>query len=592
MKDVKEENAEKLHDVSGSRKKEEESLTEDEENHSSTEPLTEINTGVFVLDEEGQVTEVLSPYPSEEDGYAFAELFKRIVELALPTSVSYSFSIEVFLITILQTYSDPDDEDSVAAATLIAVLLNALVIVGLSPLFSMSFVASKTLGELATAEKDGESEEALEERRAFISGINRNGLKLALPLVPLIALPMIFAESLLVNVFHQDENVAAIAGGFLRVYSPAVLALALRLTSENMMLSFGRATQAMGIGLVNLGIGTGIAAWLGFGGLGIPKLGTKGIAIGYLIEAYLTAIAYSLYIAYGSGFEKYHFFQFLKPFVGQREQFKDLLKIGSTITCAIASEMAMSLSLGIFAGLLDPTDQAAMTYINQVIFLNFLLIAGFGQAEMIKLNKELGAKAYFKAQQMGRQGLLITLAFTTPIPLFFACAPNLLVISSEAKEELGGILTKLAPIILAGNIVDSARYNLLQQLRALDDFIPSTAISIAGLSSGIVASGLLGLKTELGIYGVGMGYLGGILFIATPGLLFRWHSRIQAENIAHRLEQPVVQDPKASAKSQGGLFNFFKKKPQTTPLLEGSVSEDYHSIQRDDENPNKNLPFL
>lgn len=40
-----------------------------------------------------------------------------------------------------------------------------------------------------------------------------------------------------------------------------------------MMFSFGKEKQAMAIGLASLGIGTGTAFWLGFGGAGVPRLG-------------------------------------------------------------------------------------------------------------------------------------------------------------------------------------------------------------------------------------------------------------------------------------------------------------------------------
>lgn len=503
-----------------------------------------------------------------DDYFGFWRTFKELSSLSLPMALSFTFSFEIFLIVVLLN-SLSENEDEVASATLISTMINTFLVIGMAPLFSMSVIASNKIGELTEDETNGETNEiVLQEKREYIAGINRNGLFLSALVTPPVMMGLIFSKPLLTTLFGQSEHVAEITQNFLRIYSPAVAAVMTRISSEQMMFSFGHAKPAMLLGLASLAVGTGVGAWLGFGGLGVPKLGGTGIAIGYVIEAYLTSLSYALYLAKHKDFSQYEFFNIFKRFSGQFKQFIELLQIGSSITLSVASEMAMSLSVSILSGMLGTKEQAAITYLNQYIFFNFLMLAGFGQSNSQELNRLIGAKKYENASRMGKYGLLTTLIYTTPVPLFFAVMPGVLIIG-KAPSQVKEILKYLAPIMSTGVILDSARYNLLQQLRVLKDLKGSTIISVSALSLGITGSALLGLKTKLGIYGVAAGYTGGVI-IAIPGLVYRWHNRIRAEKIKEITEEPP-QMLTSSAHSPDGFFSRIlkiKNKGEKESLLE------------------------
>ncbi|CAM2888665.1 MATE efflux family protein [Legionella steigerwaltii] len=503
----------------------------------------------------------------DDNSYGFWRVFKSLSSLSLPMALSFTFSFEIFLIVLLlNTLSE--NEDEVAAATLISTMINTLLVIGMAPLFSMSVVASNKIGELTEAEKNGETNEVvLQEKREYIAGISRNGLWLSTFLTPPIMAGMIFSKPLLTNLFGQNDHVAELTQNALRIYSPAVAGVLTRISTEQMMFSFGRSTPAMLMGLASLAVGTGISAWLGFGGLGIPKMGSAGIIGGYVFEAYLTSLLYALYLAKHKDFSQYEFFKIFKKFSGQFAQLKELLQIGGSITLSVASEMAMSLSVSILSGALGTKEQAAITNLNQYIFFNFLLLAGFGQGNSQEINRLIGAKRYVSASNMGKYGLLTTLIYTTPVPLFFAVMPGVLVMGNNSNQ-IKDILKYLAPIMSTGVILDSARYNLLQQLRVLGDLKGSTIISVSALSLGITGSALLGLKTKLGIYGVAAGYTGGVI-IALPGLTYRWRNRINSDRIQEIAEetpqideeapQIVKEPPRALTSSANCLEGFFSR---------------------------------
>lgn len=501
--------------------------------------------------------------------FSFWNIFKELSAISIPMALSFTFSFEIFLMTILlNTLSE--NEDDVAAATLSATMINTLAVIGMSPLFAMSVIASKKIGELEEAEKNNEHEESLILKREYIAGINRNGFLMSTLVTPPIMAGMFFSKPILTNLLGQNEHVALITQDFLRVYSPAVFALMTRVSTEQMMFSFKRTKQAMSLGLVSLAVGTGLSVWLGIGGLGVPKLGSTGIAVGYVVESYLTSLSYGLYLAKNKDFSRFEFFNVLKKFEGQWTQFKELLKIGSSITLTVASEMAMSLSVGLFSGILGTREQSAITNINQYVFFNFLALASFGQSNSQELNRLIGAKKYEHASQMGKYGLLTTMIYTAPIPLFFALFPDFLVISSGNQSEVKAMLQFLAPIMSIGVILDSVRNNLLQQLRVLHDLKGSTIISVSSLTIGIATSALFGLKTKMGVYGVALGYSGGII-LACPGLLYRWQSRINAEKMKGIIEAPPR--PVSSVTCIDHFFNKSRKINNTNGHAKGLFLE-------------------
>lgn len=193
--------------------------------------------------------------------------------------------------------------------------------------------------------------------------------------------------------------------------------------------------------------------------------------------------------------------------------------------------MTMSLSLGILSGLIGVIPQSAMTYINQFLSLNLLFSSGFGLSCSQEMNRRIGAQNYSGASTMGKYGLYTTLIYTTPLPLIFALAPGLLLLTAKNPEQVKELLIKLPPIMSAGAILDAARYNWGQQLRVMGDLKGSTIVSVGGLAIGITTSALLGLKTDLGIYGVAIGYTGGIA-LAGGALCIRWIGRINPQNLS------------------------------------------------------------
>lgn len=458
-------------------------------------------------------------------------VFKILSSISIPMAISYTFSISIFIISLLRKYqSETDDENS--ATTLIITMISFFIMLGVSPLFAMNTFSSNKIGELNKATEDQESASALESIHNHIFEISITGLFIGGIMAIPAFLPLYYAEEVLTTklIFQQDNQVAKIAQGFLRPYSPTAFAMMLRIAAEQMMFSFRKEKAAMLIGIINLFLlGTPLAAFLGFGSVSFPKDGSAGMAIAFTVESFLTALAYTVYIRLHKDLRQYQFFNVFKIKQGFFKRQADLLKMAAFNFFSNFIEMATPFIMGIMAGrLASSSTQSVMTAVTPIFFFSSVLILSLGATCNQVVSKKLGAQQYLRASRLGKHGLLTSIIYTIPLPMFFAIYPNPL----SSDPAIQSTLKYFAPVISAGIGFDNIRNNLLQQLRALllKDAKRPIAISILSLLIGMITAGVLSQKTDSGIYGVAIGYLvGNVLAVILLSML--WSKEIQPEKM-------------------------------------------------------------
>ncbi len=478
--------------------------------------------------------------------------FWQIATKCITIAASFTFGFEVVLIITMLNYLS-ENEDETASIALISTLMNTVVTLGVSVLFAMSVFASKYLGEIRTLEMDlletneeqrGEvimleaasleineaqsNEQSIQEKRNLLVNVHKNGLMISAFVVPPMMITLIFSEAMLTNMFDQDREVARYAQQFLRPYALAIPGLAFRVCAEQMMFSFNRVMPAMLMGLSSLGVGTALSLYLGF----VKKLGTSGIAVGYIVEAYLTALSYGLYIGRHHDLRNYNFYRLFTNMQGNLKEFFKLVKLGSFYLIAVSNEALITFLTSIFAGIIGTLEQEAWVFALQYIYLLFLVSSAFGMGCCQEISREIGAECYENASRIGKYGLLATLVFIVPLPIVFAVEPSILMnMLGNHQENIYDILVSMIPIVSVGVISDSIRYNLLQQLRPLKREILATVLSVVGLTLGIVLAGVLGFATSLGVNGIAIGYTVGSM-LAAISLFICWMGRISPANIA------------------------------------------------------------
>lgn len=469
---------------------------------------------------------------SDSSDLTFFQTFRKVLGIALPIAFSFTFSFEVFASGVLIARYN-DDEDHMAAITIISTFMNTFMTLGMAPLFGMAIVASNWIGDLKACKRNGDlSAEELMIKRARISAVNRSGLMIVGGAAIPTFLVLFFSQAVATTIFRQDEKVAGIAQEYLRPYALAVPGVLARIAFEQIIFAIGKTRHAMYMGLGSFTVGILSAIWLGLSNWGIPALGLKGIALGFMIESYLIALMFGIYIHRKSECKE---FQFFNLFNVQKEIIhgvtSHLLNWAGPFLFMLASELLMTFAVGVIAGKISSPAQAALSFMMQFIFFAYIFCDSFGLACQQEVGRLVGAKCYQGASQLARYSLGVALVCITPICILVSAWPALLQkMLNNQDESIVETTSILTPIMTTGIIFDAARYTMLQGLRSLADRWGATIISSAGLAIGLGLSAVLGLTTELGVYGVGIGYSAG-LAIATLGLAYRWIERTKVEYV-------------------------------------------------------------
>jgi len=470
------------------------------------------------------------------DLYAPIKASVRLARLSLQMAGSYTFSFEMIVLAFTLGRIN-NSQDNLAAVALISSMLNTIVYIGATPLFSISIIVAEELGAYRLSEKNNTDEFLLnaESAREHLGAIYRHSVLMASAIIVPMVASLVFSQAILES-FQQDPAVARITQQFLWRFALSMPAFMLRMCSEQIMYGFGKPKIVMQIGLTSFLLTVPLGIALAFGAAGLPKLGNWGLLIGCISESYLASSVLFAYLASSKQFQPFKFFNFLRPWTEYAYQRQKIGSLGGFILLTSLSETIGMLINSTLAGIVGVEEQAAFSLCSQFTLITFLLQVACGQTCSQEMNRALGQRQYDKVSLLGKSGLVGSVALVAPIPLLFAICPNLLMETLGSKDpRIQTILNTLVPIMAAATMIDLARYNLLQQLLILKDVNRPAMISTGSLAFGIVLSIILGLKTNLGIYGIASGYAVGVS-LATISLLVRWVSRIQPDAIKQLCE--------------------------------------------------------
>ncbi len=496
--------------------------------------------GLNIQGESGTAFTLISPVRATQE----------IIRSAIPMGLSYTFSLSIVALVILMGHLGNDQEriNYLDASPLLAALLDTLDIVAISSLFSIGIVTSNKRGQLLKRYEDQNLEEEgaddephqrIIEKRQEISDLFKNSLALTAISIPLPMTVLFFSEELFRS-FGQREIVAELVGSYAKRYAIAFPPLIFRMCFEQTMFGFNKQVPAMVIGLVNLTLGTLLAALLGFNGYGLP-----GIAYGFITEAYLTCLGYGLYLGFNKEFTEFNFFRNFKFSIEDLSQIKELLRIGAPMTLTIVSEVAASFFMSVFAGWLGSDALAAWDFASWLSFFTVIMSASTAQVTSQRVSAALGEKKYVDANRYALYGLPANLLLTVPICILLAAVPQLLaelIANGRIDDSVMGTIRPLLGLMVPIVAADGIRHTMIQTALAVKDNVISPAISTAGICFGVLLAYVLGVETDLGIYGVATGYGIGIL-TGVIGMLPRWKNNINPERLSGIEETVVVDHP-------------------------------------------------
>lgn len=474
--------------------------------------------------------------------------FKKTSKISWQAATSYTFCLQMVINTYLLSQLN-DDNNHLAAVTLIATVINSAVLLGVSPLLAMGLSVSQEIGEIAKLEAsahikkqrgkvlENQEIEALAKKRQIISGVLRNGLIIGTVTSATFIIPvMVFSEAILVQIFFQDPQVAKIAQNYIRPYALAVPGIMARVATDQVLYAFERTKPAMLIGLASFSFWMPLSAFLAFGP---PKLGANGLLIGSIIDGYTTSLGYAAYLGLSPKFKKYNFLDFLQPWLPAHiEQMKNIRGLGRSILLSMTAETSMTVGINIFAGALGVEQQAAFSTIMQISLLTLLLQIAFGQTASQAIGQYIGADEFENSSRVAKTGVVAMTAFLAPVLIVLAACPEiLLAIQKNQSHSFKHIIQTLAPIIFTGLLLDAIRFQLLQQSRSLGAAKQASLISCSFIIAGLLSSYLLGFQTKMGIYGVATGYTSA-MGLACIGLSALWLNKVKPKTIAYTKKHP------------------------------------------------------
>jgi MATE family multidrug resistance protein len=528
---------------------------------------------------------------------SFWDIFKHISKVGIPMCLSFTFCFEVYSsVLLLQLVSQ--SEDDTAAATLVSTIMNTFCVISMSPVLSVINVLSLKLEEWKEQQNRSQSSILADyESQESINFMAIPGLKeqiesvgpYAFLMAAAVSVPcwasLYFSRVIMTTVFHQQDSVAHSAERFLRPYSFAVPGLMLRVAFGLIMLSFGKNKEAMGFALLTFVMGLGLAILLGFGFKFFPELDQTGVALGFVLETYLTTLCFAFFVKFNKECSEFNFFQISWNILQRNTSvLMEMFRYGAAFFVSYSIDLSLALVIGIFSGLLGVEEQSAMSYCMQLIFFEFIFLAALSMTCMQEVTRAMSVKnsqidpvqshrmAQF-AVQLSRGGLITSLIYLTPLPFILAIYPKALeFISGGASPDVHKQLRSLVPIMAAGVVLDNIRYNLLQQSRAFQDISPPIVIAFCGMVAVIALAALFGFVTDLGVDGIGMGYAIGLGFAAVA-LFLRWLS--QCNTLITEAEperQPLITlEATQNSSCINSIFSFFGRSQQSVPPSESLV---------------------
>lgn len=389
----------------------------------------------------------------------------------------------------------------IAATTFTTMLVIATgVVIGVSPLIAEAYGAGN---------------------QARIQQLTRQGIWLSL----ILAIPgmLLFGQiDRLMQQFGLAENIVVLAKTFLNVmlwgFFPALMFAMLKSVVSSL-------SQPRIITLVVV-IGTLFNAAgnysLGFGKLGFPVLGIRGIAWASVLSHWLMLTLLIVYICQHKQLKVFKFFENLQQF--EPKILKEVVWLGVPIAISFAFEVGLFTTTTYLMGILGTDILAAHQIVFQTIAVIFMIPLGMSFATTIRVGQWMGQqnvdgvkRAAYVSMWMG--GLFMTVMAITLLLFPRRIIALYLDIDNPENKSVIALATSMLSIAAISQILDGVQ-TTAGALRGLQDTrVPMLLSFLAFWGIGLVSGYLLGFW--LGFGGEGL-WWGQLIGVAVAAGLFVW----------------------------------------------------------------------
>ncbi|WP_339375421.1 MATE family efflux transporter [Chroogloeocystis siderophila] len=431
--------------------------------------------------------------------------FREFLRLAIPlASAQVAQSATGFADTIIMGRLG---QETLAAGGLAAITFTALlntaggVVIGVSPFVAEAYGAGC---------------------KARVQQVARQGLWLSL----ILAIPvMLFLANIdtLMRQFGQQATTVALAKTYIDIMLwglfPALAFATLRSVVSG--LSHARPVMVIVIGGTLFNIAGNYV--LGFGKLGFPTLGLRGLAWASIVSLWGMFLSLVIYILRHKELKSYRLFKNLHQL--KLPIFRELVFVGAPIGVSAALETGLFTVVTYLMGALGTEVLAAHQIVLQTIIVIFMVPLGMSFATTIRVGQWSGQQNYAAVRQAGYVGITSGVVFMTIMAIALLVFPQQVIglyIDVRAAENASVLKLVMPMLIIAAvaQILDSVQKTASGALYGLKDTRVPMLISfctfwVVGLTSGY----LLGFHFGLG--GTGL-WLGQSIGVAIAAGVFVW----------------------------------------------------------------------
>jgi multidrug resistance protein, MATE family len=355
---------------------------------------------------------------------------------------------------------------------------------------------------------------------ARIQQLTAQGLWLSL----LVALPVMLLLSQGEGILRrtgQTATIAAMAQSYLDMtlwgFFPAIAFVLLR----TVVAALGHPRSPMVIALIGLGFNATANYVLGFGKLGFPAMGLRGIATASMLTYWGVFLGLVAYIWMSRSLKPQRLFAQVDRVVPKVLQ--EIFQLGFPIGIAFVAEVGLYSVTTYLMGRLGTEVLAAHQMVFQTIALVFMIPLGMAYATTIRVGQWLGQANMAGVRRAAWVGITSGGLFMTLMAILILSFPQqvaglFLDLTQPQNQALMPIFTAMITIAALSQIMDGTQATTAGALRGLKDtkvpmLLSFTSFWLVGLTLGYT------LGFRLGWGGVGL-WIGQAIGVATSACLF------------------------------------------------------------------------
>ncbi|MFA6220541.1 MAG: MATE family efflux transporter [Erythrobacter sp.] len=326
----------------------------------------------------------------------------------------------------------------------------------------------------------------------------------------------------------QDRELAALAGGFLRVIMWAMIPMIIANVLRSFVSALGRPVFATAITASALLVSLFVNYTFVFGHFGAPALGLNGSALASVTTAAYVVLAYVVAIARDRRLRRYRIFgKWWRP---EWSRLGQLVRLGLPVSLTVVAEAGLFSGAALLMGRFGASELAGHAVALQIASLAFQIPFGIGQATTIRVGYHFGARDAAAIGRAGWAGIVMGGGFMVTTAAAMILAPGALLRiyvdpGLPGNAAMADFAIRYMVVAAAFQLFDGVQAVAAGALRGLQDTRMPMLIAIFSYwAPGFGTAVWLGFSTPLEGTGVWIGLATGLIFAA--GLLsWRWALR-------------------------------------------------------------------